>query len=66
MINCINDDELILSIFLIFLGAYVINPLLHDEIYVSNKIEINKNSNINSYKNYNMENFKFDFKNIIK
>lgn len=66
MINCINDDQLIVSIFFIFLGAYIINPVLHDEIYISNKIEISEDLHINSYKNYNIEKFKFDFKNIIK
>ena len=66
MINCINDDQLIVSIFFIFLGAYIINPLLHDEIYISNKIEISEDSGLNSYKNYNIKKFKFDFKNIIK
>ena len=57
MINCINDDQLIVSIFFIFLGAYIINPVLHDEIYISNKIEISEDLRINSYKNYNIEKF---------
>ena len=66
MINYINDDQLTMNIFLIFLSAYIIDPLLFDEICILDKIEINNDLNINSYKNYDKEKFNFDFKDIIK
>jgi hypothetical protein len=66
MINYITDDQLIINVFFVFLSAYIINPLLFDEVYISDKVEISKDSIISSHKNHNIEKFNFDSKDIIK